>query len=125
MSAKGVIDLPSPYPVKETIDRLEILLESKGGKIFDRIDQQAEAAQVGLEMRPTELLVFGDPKAGTPLMNACPSIAIDLPLKALAWEAADGQVWLSYNSPEYLAERHQLAKVPFKPVEALIKEALR
>jgi uncharacterized protein (DUF302 family) len=125
MSAKGVIDLPSPYPVKETIDRLEILLESKGGKIFDRIDQQAEAAQVGLEMRPTELLIFGDPKAGTPLMNAYPSIAIDLPLKALAWEAADGQVWLSYNSPEYLAERHQLGKVPFKPVEALIKEALR
>jgi uncharacterized protein (DUF302 family) len=125
MAAKGVINLPSPYPVKETIDRLEILLESKGGKVFDRIDQQAEAAQVGLEMRATELLIFGDPKAGTPLMNAHPSIAIDLPLKALAWEAADGQVWLSYNSPEYLAERHQLEKVPFRPVEALIKEALR
>lgn len=125
MAAKGVINLPSPYPVKETIDRLEILLESKGGKIFDRIDQRAEAAKVDLEMRPTVLLIFGDPKAGTPLMNAHPSIAIDLPFKALAWEAADGQVWLSYNSPEYLAERHQLEKVPFKPVEALIKEALR
>lgn len=125
MAAKGVINLPSPYPVKETIDRLEILLESKGVKIFDRIDQRAEAAKAGLEMRPTVLLIFGDPKAGTPLMNAHPSIAIDLPLKALAWEAADGQVWLSYDSPEYLAERHQLEKVPFKPVEALIKEALR
>jgi uncharacterized protein (DUF302 family) len=125
MSAKGVTDLPSPYPVKEAIDRLEILLESKGIKIFDRIDQQAEAAQVGLEMRATELLIFGDPKAGTPLMNAHPSVALDLPSKALAWEAADGQVWLSYNSPEYLAERHQLEKVPLKPFDALIKEALR
>ena len=125
MSAKGVIDLPSPYPVKETMDRLETLLESKGVKIFARIDQRAEAVNAGLEMRPTELLIFGDPKAGTPLMNAHPSIALDLPLKALAWEAPDGQVWLSYNSPEYLAERHGLDKVPFKPVETLIKEALR
>jgi len=125
MSAKGLIDLPCPYPVNEAVGRLELLLQSKGIKIFARIDQQAEAAQVGLEMRPTELLIFGDPKAGTPLMNAHPSIAIDLPLKALVWEAADGQVWLSYNSPEYLAERHQLEKVPFKAVDALIKDALR
>ena len=125
MSAKGVIDLPCPYPVNEAVGRLELLLQAKGIKIFARIDQQAEAAQVGLEMRPTELLIFGDPKAGTPLMNAHPSIAIDLPLKALVWEAADGQVWLSYNSPEYLAERHQLEKAPFKAVDALIKEALR
>ena len=125
MSAKGLIDLPCPYPVNEAVGRLELLLQSKGIKIFARIDQQAEAAQVGLEMRPTELLIFGDPKAGTPLMNAHPSIAVDLPLKALVWEAADGQVWLSYNSPEYLAERHQLEKAPFKAVDALIKEALR
>jgi uncharacterized protein (DUF302 family) len=125
MSAKGIIDLPSPYPVKETIDRLENLFESKGIKIFARIDQRAEAVTVGLEMRPTELLIFGDPKAGTPLMNAHPSIALDLPQKVLAWEAADGQVWLTYNSPEYLAERHQLEKVPFKPVETLVKDALR
>ena len=125
MSAKGLIDLPCPYPVNEAVGRLELLLQSKEIKIFARIDQQAEAAQVGLEMRPTELLIFGDPKAGTPLMNTHPSIAIDLPLKALVWEAADGQVWLSYNSPEYLAERHQLEKAPFKAVDALIKEALR
>ena len=125
MSAKGLIDLPCPYPVNEAVGRLELLLQSKGIKIFARIDQQAEAAQVGLEMRPTELLIFGDPKAGTPLMNTHPSIAIDLPLKALVWEAADGQVWLSYNSPEYLAERHQLEMAPFKAVDALIKEALR
>jgi uncharacterized protein (DUF302 family) len=125
MAAKGVIDLPSPYPVKETIDRLEILLESKGARIFFRIDQRAEAVKVGLEMRPTELLVFGDPKTGTPLMNAFPSLALDLPLKALSWESVDGQVWLSYNAPEYLAERHHLDKAPFKPVELLIKEALR
>jgi uncharacterized protein (DUF302 family) len=125
MAAKGVIDLPSPYPVKETIDRLEILLESKGARIFFRIDQRAEAVKVGLEMRPTELLVFGDPKTGTPLMNAFPSLALDLPLKALSWESVDGQVWLSYNAPEYLAERHHLDKAPFKAVELLIKEALR
>ena len=125
MSAKGLIDLPCPYPVNEAVGRLELLLQSKGIKIFARIDQQAEAAQVGLEMRPTELLIFGDPRAGTPLMNAHPSLAVDLPLKALVWEAADGQVWLSYNSPEYLAERHQLEKAPFKAVDALIKEALR
>ena len=125
MSAKGIIDLSSPYSVKETVDRLENLLQAKGAKIFARIDQQAEAAKVGLVMRPTELLIFGDPKAGTPLMNAFPSLAMDLPLKALAWESADTRVWLSYNSPEYLAERHRLDKIPFKPVEALVKEALR
>jgi uncharacterized protein (DUF302 family) len=125
MPAEGVIDLPSPYPVKETIDRLEILLESKGAKIFARVDQRAEALKQGLEMRPTELLLFGDPKTGTPLMNAFPSLALDLPLKALAWESVDGQVFLTYNSPEYLAQRHGLDKVPFKPVELLIKEALR
>jgi uncharacterized protein (DUF302 family) len=124
MSANGVVDLLSPYPVKETVDRLEALLKAKGVMIFARIDQQSVAAKVGLTMRPVELLIFGDPKAGTPLMETYPSLALDLPLKALAWESADGRFWLSYNSPEYLAARHNLESVPFKPVEALIKKAL-
>src|SRR5689334_19893334 len=120
MPAHGMVNLLSPYPVAETIDRLEALLMTTGGKVSARIDQGAAALEAGLEMRPTELLIFGDPKTGTPWMRRCPSLAIDLPLKALAWEAEDGQVWLSYNSPEYLAERHQLDSVPFKPVEALL-----
>jgi uncharacterized protein (DUF302 family) len=124
MPANGVIDLSSPYPVKETADRLEALLKAKGVVIFARIDQQAAAAKVGLAMRPVELLIFGDPKTGTLLMDKFPSLALDLPLKALAWESADGRFWLSYNSPEYLAARHELENVPFKPVEVLLKKAL-
>jgi uncharacterized protein (DUF302 family) len=120
----GIINKPSKYSVPETLDRLEAVLRSKGMKIFARVDQQAEAEKVGLEMRPTQLLIFGDPKSGTPIMNSNPSIAIDLPLKALAWEAADGKVWLSYNSPHYLQMRHGLEYEPFKPVENLIDKAL-
>jgi uncharacterized protein (DUF302 family) len=125
MPAHGLISLPSPYPVAETVDRLEALLTAREAKVFARIDQRAAALEVGLEMRPTELLIFGDPKTGTPWMNRFPSLAIDLPFKALAWEAEDGQVWLSYNDPAYLAERHQLDAVPFRAVEALLREALR
>lgn len=109
----GIVDLACSRPVTETVDRLELLLKAKGIKIFARIDQMAEAGAAGLIMRPTVLLIFGDPKAGTPLMNRHPSIAIDLPLKALVREAADGTVWLSYNSPEYLQRRHGLETPPF------------
>jgi uncharacterized protein (DUF302 family) len=118
-----MIDLPSKYSVAETANRLESLLKSKGIKVFARIDQAAEAKAVGLSLRPTELLIFGDPRAGTPVMQKYPSIAIDLPLKALAWESVDGKVWLSYNSSEYLMERHQLDSPPFKPVENLLTAA--
>jgi uncharacterized protein (DUF302 family) len=104
----GIISQPSPYSVTETIDRLEAVLQAKGITIFARIDQQAEAEKVGLSLRPTQLLLFGSPKAGTPLMVAEPTIALDLPLKVLAWEVADSKVWLSYNDPNYLRQRFSL-----------------
>ncbi|HEY9620964.1 MAG TPA: DUF302 domain-containing protein [Crinalium sp.] len=104
----GIITSPAPYSVTETIDRLVAILQAKGITIFARIDQQAEAEKVGLSLRPTQLLLFGNPQAGTPLMVAEPAIALDLPLKILAWEAADGKVWLSYNDPNYLKQRFSL-----------------
>jgi uncharacterized protein (DUF302 family) len=120
----GIINKQSKYSVEETLDRLEAILKSKGITIFARIDQKAAAENVGLSMQPTQLLIFGDPMAGTPLMKAFPSLSIDLPLKAVAWESKDGRVILTYNSPEYLKQRHGLAEVPFKAVEALIEKAL-
>jgi uncharacterized protein (DUF302 family) len=105
---RGIVDLPSRYSVPETLDRLEAILKEKGLTIFDRVDHGGEAKKVGLEMRPAQLLIFGSPKAGTPLMVATPRLAIDLPLKALAWQDAQGTVWLSYNSPEYLQQRHSI-----------------
>jgi len=123
MAAHGLKDLESQYPVHETIDRLEELLRSKGIKVFARLDQAAEALAVGISMRPMELLVFGDPKTGSPLMNQYPSLAIDLPLKALAWESEEKKVYLSFNTTEYLVERHHLAGEPFKPVEVLLARA--
>ena len=104
----GLIHLLSPHSVPETLQRLESLLRAKNLAIFARIDHSGEAEKVGLTMRPTELIIFGSPKAGTPLMVASPTLAIDLPLKALAWEDAEGKVWLSYNSPDYLKERHAI-----------------
>lgn len=103
---RGIIDIPSPYSVPETLARLQSILKEKGVMVFALIDHSGEAAKAGLEMRPTQLLVFGNPKGGTPLMVAAPSVAIDLPLKALAWQDAQGKVWLSYNAPEYLLQRH-------------------
>ena len=104
----GMVHLRSPHTVPETLRRLETLLQAKGVNIFARVDHSGEAEKAGLKMRPTQLLIFGSPKAGTPLMVASPTLAIDLPLKALAWEDADGAVWLSYNSPEYLQQRHNI-----------------
>jgi uncharacterized protein (DUF302 family) len=124
MTPPGLKTLQSPYSVHETIDRLEGLLKAKGIKIFARIDQAAEAQTAGLSMRPTELLIYGDPKTGTPLMNEYPSLAIDLPLKALAWESAEAKVYLSFNSAEFLIERHHLAGEPFKAMESLLARAV-
>ena len=121
MSATGIINLACELPVIGTVDRLEALLKAKGIKIFARIDQAAEAQAVGLTMRPTVLLIFGDPKTGTPLMNRYPSIAMDLPLKVLVWESADGKVWLSYNSPEFLQQRHGLDAPPFGGLAVLFQ----
>ncbi len=123
MNTTGIIDLPCKQPVAETVDRLESLIKSKGMKIFAHIDQAAEAKAVGLTMRPMVLLIFGDPRAGTPLMNRYPSLAMDLPLKALVWESADGKVWLSYNRPEFLQQRHNLEAPPFGALARLLETA--
>src|SRR5712692_2035174 len=104
--ASGIIDVPSRYSVPETLARLQSILKEKGLMVFALIDHSGEAEKAGLAMRPTQLLVFGSPKGGTPLMVAAPRLAIDLPLKALAWQDEQGKVWLSYNLPEYLRERH-------------------
>jgi len=121
MPARGVSRIKSKHSVANTADRLVGLLNTKGIKIFGRIDQQAEANLVGLALRPTELIIFGDPKTGTPLMDAYPSLALDLPLKALIYEDTTGDVWLCFNSPEYLAERHGLTTVPFETVVKLLE----
>ena len=105
----GIVNLSSPFPVDETLDRVEAVARSKGVVIFLRLDQRLEGEKVGLTLRPTQLLLLGNPKAGTKLMNAFPGVAIDLPVKAQAWEDAQCQVWLSYNSPDYLKQRHQLS----------------
>jgi uncharacterized protein (DUF302 family) len=102
----GIVDVPSHHSVDETVDRVKGILSSKGITLFALVDHGGEAAKVGLKMPPTKLLIFGSPKAGTPLMLAAPSVAIDLPLKLLVWEDTQGKVWISYNSPEYLQHRH-------------------
>ena len=102
----GLIHTASPHSVAETLQRLEGILKSKGLTIFARVDHSGEAAKVGMEMHPTQLLIFGSPKGGTPVMLAAPSVAIDLPLKALVWEDDQGKVWITQNSPEYLQQRH-------------------
>jgi uncharacterized protein (DUF302 family) len=104
----GIVNKPSKRSVEQTVEALTNILKSKGIAVFALIDHSGEAEKVGLKMRPTKLLIFGNPKAGTPLMLASPSIAIDLPLKLLVWEDGQGKVWVSYNSPEYLRERHGL-----------------
>jgi len=104
----GMVHVRSSYSVLETLKRLESALQAKNLTVFARIDHSGEAEKIGLQMRPTQLVIFGSAKAGTPLMVASPTLAIDLPLKALAWEDADGLVWLSYNSPDYLKRRHEI-----------------
>jgi uncharacterized protein (DUF302 family) len=114
--AHGIVRRKSPHTVKETLDRFQELLAVKGITVFARIDQQAEARKAGLDLRPTELLVFGNPKAGTPLMEAFPLSALDLPLKLLAWEEKD-EVWLAYNVPSYLVERYGLTEEMGKKID--------
>ena len=106
--SNGIVDIRSNHSVDETVDKLEGILQAKGVTLFAFVDHSGEADRVGMKMRPTKLLIFGSPKAGTPLMLAAPSIAIDLPLKILVWEDAEARVWISYNSPAYLQERHNL-----------------
>ena len=124
---RGMIDVPSPYSVPDTLTRLESILKERGVTIFARVDHSGEAEKAGLKMRPTQLLIFGSPKGGTPLMIAAPSVAIDLPLKALAWEDESGRVWVSYNAPEYLQQRHGFPADLLKNIagaSALIQKAV-
>jgi uncharacterized protein (DUF302 family) len=107
-TTNGIVSVASSHSVDQTVARLEGILQAKGVMLFALVDHSGEAEKVGMTMRPTKLLIFGSPKAGTPLMQAAPSIAIDLPLKILVAEDEQGKVWISYNSPEYLAERHGL-----------------
>jgi uncharacterized protein (DUF302 family) len=104
----GLISVKSPHDVKTTADRLESTLKQKGMNVFIRINHAQGAQKVGMELRPTELIIFGNPKVGTPLMQCAQSVAIDLPQKALIWQDEKGQVWLSYNNPNYLVERHDI-----------------
>ena len=107
---RGIIDTLSNHSVDETVEKLKGILQAKGVTLFALVDHSGEAEKVGMKMRPTKLLIFGSPKAGTPVMLAAPSSAIDLPLKILIWEDREGKVWVSYNSLPYLQERHGLPK---------------
>jgi len=109
MAQDGLVALKSPHSVAATLDKLTTVLESKGMNIFARVNHAKGAMSADLELRATEVLVFGNPKVGTPLMNCAQSVAIDLPQKMLAWEDADGQVYLGYNDPMYLKTRHNIS----------------
>ena len=106
MPGNGLLQVASPYTVDGTVNRLESVLAERGVQVFAVVDHSGEAEKVGMKMRPTKLVIFGNPKGGTPVMLAAPTLAIDLPLKALVWEDKNGKVWVSYNSPEYLQQRH-------------------
>jgi uncharacterized protein (DUF302 family) len=129
-AADGLIAVKSAVGVKETVNRLEAAAKEKGLIIFARIDHAAGAQKIGKILRPTELLIFGNPQGGTPLMECAQTAGIDLPLKALAWEDAGGQVWLGYNDPQFLAQRHGAANCPIvqnlrKALDALAADAVR
>jgi uncharacterized protein (DUF302 family) len=108
-SARGFIVIPARQSVSQTVDRLDALLKEHGVLVFARIDFSADAARAGLTMRAEQLLIFGNPKGGTPLMIASPSAGLDLPMKALVWEDTGGKTWIAYNDPKYIVERHGLA----------------
>ncbi|MGE0876775.1 MAG: DUF302 domain-containing protein [Burkholderiales bacterium] len=128
-AADGLVALKSPYKSKETMDRFESVVKKKGMTIFARVDHAAGAAKIGKTLRPTELLIFGNPQGGTPFMECAQSVGIDLPVKALAWEDAAGQSWLGYNAPAYVARRHAVSECPAaagmaKALQAFAAEAL-
>jgi len=118
-ASNGIIRFSSPWTFDDTVERIEALFRARKIKLFARINQAAEAAAVGLALRPTTLLIFGDPAKGTPLMDAYPGLAIDLPLKVLVWESAPGEVHLGLTSPEFLQQRHGLPQAPFAEVVRL------
>jgi uncharacterized protein (DUF302 family) len=125
---EGIVRKPSTHTVPETLDRLEAVLKTKGIQVFARVDHSGEAAKVGLKMPSTQLLIFGNPRAGTAIMLAAPTSAIDLPLKVLAWQDAAGKVWLGYTDPAYFARRYGLSEAQVAPVSAvaqLVEAALK
>ncbi|WP_394779665.1 DUF302 domain-containing protein [Undibacterium sp.] len=125
---EGIVNQQSRFTVEETMQRLEAAARSKGMLIFASINFAGDARKAGLDMHDSQLLVFGNPKAGTPIMQAAPTAALDLPLKVLAWQDAEGKVWVSYNTPAYLGERHHLAPELVKPLEGisnLVNQALQ
>lgn len=111
-AADGLIAVKSPYSAKDTMDRFAAVVKERSLKVFARIDHTAGAAKIGKSLRPTEVIVFGNPQGGTPFMECVQTVGIDLPLKALVWQDASSQVWLGYNDPEYLAKRHGIAGCP-------------
>lgn len=119
MADDGLVTIASAFPVAETIDRLAELATARGLHIFARVDHAAGAAKAGLALRPTQLLIMGNPTAGTPLMQDRQTAGIDLPVKALAWEDADGRVWLSYSDAAWIAQRHGLGAQSGAAVEAM------
>jgi uncharacterized protein (DUF302 family) len=119
MSDNGLMTIASRFSVRETIDRLTAAVTSAGLLVFARIDHASNAAQVGMELRPTELLIFGHPRGGTPLMQDEQTTGIDLPVKALAWEDEEGTVWLTYNEAAWLATRHKLGTSSKDAIEAI------
>jgi uncharacterized protein (DUF302 family) len=121
MSDHGLITLASNHPVRQTMDRLEAALRDKGTTVFARIDHATGAASVDMPLRPTELIIFGNPRAGTPLMQVQQTVGIDLPLKMLGWQDAAGKAWLSYNDPAWLARRHGLGSEAEPAVAAMAK----
>jgi uncharacterized protein (DUF302 family) len=122
-SKNGIVTIESRQPVDPTVQKILNLLQASGTKLFNVIDQSAEAQGVGLQMRPTKLVIFGNPKAGTPLMVSSPTIALDLPLKLLVWEDEKGKVWISYNAPSYLQARHNLRADLVQNITAIEKLA--
>jgi uncharacterized protein (DUF302 family) len=127
MEGNGILKVASPYAVDETVRRLESVLAERGVRVFAVVDHSGEAEKIGMKMRPTQVVIFGNPKAGTPLMVAAPSLAIDLPLKALVAEDGEGKVWVSYNSPEYLQQRHGVPEDLIKNIAvvgALVAKAM-
>src|SRR5271170_4485713 len=119
MATDGLITIASSFAAKQTMDRLEAETKAGGMTVFARVDHAAGAAEAGLPLRPTEVLIFGNARAGTPLMQAAQTIAIDLPLKALVFEDAAGKAWLSYNDPRWLAQRHGLDAGVAQTVDAM------
>jgi uncharacterized protein (DUF302 family) len=119
MAVDGLITIKSGYGPQETVDKFEAAVKAKGLTVFAKVDHAAGAAAVGLPLQPTQLIIFGNAKGGTPLMQSAQTSGIDLPMKVLVWQDASGDTWLSYNDPEWIAKRHGLGQAVEEPVKAM------